>query len=90
MWKGNIVAGCEIALLHNQFNTDFGTCNNGAVVGRGVRNESNCYTSQLTVLVTPDLNGRTIECHSDDGVREILVNFTTLLLTRGILITYTQ
>ena len=84
MWKGNVLVGCEVALLHNQFDTDFGTCNNGAVVGRGVRNENNCYTSQLTVLVTPDLNGRTIECHNDNGIQETPVNSTTLLLTTGL------
>ena len=38
------------------------SCSNGALVGEGIGNISNDYTSQLSVMANSDLNGTTIEC----------------------------
>ena len=87
MWSGSIIqTGCEITLLHAQFESSTGTCNNGALVGQGIREENNCFTSQLTVQVTPDLVGRTIKCSIDYGREVALINTTILHLTTGMLI----
>ena len=87
MWSGSIIqTGCEITLLHAQFESSTGICNNGAVIGLGVREENNCYTSQLTIQVTPDLDGRTVDCSVDYGPQGggvTVINTTTLLLSTG-------
>ena len=58
VWKGGAFH-CpsnkhEIELLHSRFTSEsedeaFGYCNDGAIVGRGLRVENNSYTSQLNV-----------------------------------------
>ena len=91
VWNGSITAGnCTITLIHSHFEagTAHGFCNtssNSRVTARGVGVENNnCYISQLTVLATPDLDGRTIECcieYSPTNVTHI--GTKTLTLTRG-------
>jgi hypothetical protein len=74
-----------ILLLHNRFSSskgDYGSCNNGAIVGRSVSAEGNSYTSQLNVTITPDTAGKTIECEYDDGPIVTLV-FTSVIPTTG-------
>lgn len=68
----------EIALLHSRFNTPTGTsgtCNNGKVLGYSlpVDNSSNCYTSLLCIMVTPDMIEKSIRCAHDNGtaIKEI-------------------
>ena len=42
-----------------------------------------CYTSQLTVMITPDLNGTVISCEHDSGpVVEFIGNYS-IILTSG-------
>ena len=63
----------EIGLLHSDFTVQGGglystpICNNGNVVGRIVRAENGCYTSQLNVTLTSDIIGQSIECAYDNG-----------------------
>lgn len=55
----------EISLLHNRFSStegDYGSCNNGSIVGQSLGIEGNNYTSQLNVTVTPDTAGTMIMC----------------------------
>ena len=74
VWQGSAL-NCEntvntILLLHSRFTSDDGTsstCNNGDIVGQSLRFENGLYTSQLKVKVRPDLIGRTVECHYDNG-----------------------
>ena len=76
--------GCQILLPHiypDSYHSIL--CNNGAVVGRGVEVNNNCFTSQLTVLLTPDLNQRTIQCSVDTGVEVIAIGAALLLFTTG-------
>ena len=76
VFQGNplncISSNNEITLLHSRFNTDTGnntTCNDGKILGYSlpVDNSSNCYISQLCIMVTPDMIGKTIRCAYDDG-----------------------
>ena len=79
-------SGCMIVLPHNEFasSNSVAYCNNRAVVGRGVSQENDCYTSTLSLAATPDLEGRTIVCQLDN-VTVTTINTTTLFLTRGML-----
>ena len=85
MWRGTVIsAGCEVALLHSNFGDPGAArrvCNNGAVVGYSIGVENNCYTSQLDILVSPELNGRTVECSIDDGVTISPIGTATLSIT---------
>ena len=74
--------GCQIGLRHI-YTGSSGICNNGAVIGRVVEVNNNCFTSQLTVLLTPDLNQRTIQCSVDTGSVEITIGAAQLLFTTG-------
>ena len=73
IWKGTVFRSCnieEITLLHNRFQSNGGTvhvCNDRAIVARIVSVEGNNYTSQLSVVVTPEIVGNSIECRHDNG-----------------------
>ena len=56
--------GSLISLRHSLFvsNQAFGICNNGDIVGRGIRVVDNCYTSQLNVTVRESFNNKTVQC----------------------------
>ena len=53
------------------------------MIGRGVEVNNNCFTSQLTVLLTPDLNRRTIQCSVVTGDEIIAIGAAQLLFTTG-------
>ena len=57
-----------------------GTCNNGAIVARILSVEGNNYTSQLSITVTPDTAGKTIECVHDNWTHAILT-YTSIVPT---------
>ena len=70
----------EIILLHGGFMSSNGTyseCNNGAIMARSLGVKGSNYTSQLTVSVTSDLNGKTIMCIYDS----FPINKTILIST---------
>ena len=54
------------------------TCNNGAIVARGLSVEGNSYTSQFNVTITPDTAGKTIECVHYNWTQDILI-FTLII-----------
>ena len=88
VWSGTVMeSNCMIVLPHNEFasNNSVAYCNNRAVVGRGVSQENDCYTSTLSIPATPDLEGRTIVCQLDNVI-VTTINTTTLSLTRGMVI----
>lgn len=72
VWRGSSLQGCsnnQITLFHGQFSR--GTvvrCNGGSVVGRSVRVDDNCYTSQLEIFVGANLIGTTVSCFYDNGL----------------------
>ena len=63
----------EVILRHSQFNTESGTsgsCNDRTLIkARSLGVINSCFSSQLNVTVTSDLNNRTIRCsHSSDTI----------------------
>ena len=57
IWQGSAFncsgSGNMILLIHSQYGMSVTQgCRNGALVGEGVRNNSNDYTSQLSVMAT--------------------------------------
>ena len=81
VWSGTAfdcpMDGSLIILRHSQFASDsnqaFGTCNNGDIVGHGIRVVDNCYTSQLNVTVRESYNNKTVQCvlNSNEGMRTV-------------------
>ena len=71
LWNGTVFSSCpqgEIILPHSQFTStrsSIDTCNDGDIVGRGLRIEGNNYTSQINVTITPDTVGKNIVCAYD-------------------------
>ena len=71
VWRGSAfdcsVAGNEIVLPHDRFTSGEAVCNNGFIVGRGIEVVNNSYyTSQLYVMISSSLIGKTIECVHDN------------------------
>ena len=82
----------EILLLHQRFRLDgaFGTYNNGTIVTQSIRVQNGSYTSQLSVNVSDDVIGKTIECAYDSYINGTAIgntvgSFTVPLIT-GMLI----
>ena len=63
----------EIILAHTQFDMPTGTskiCNSGRVHGHSLSTNGSgpCYTSQLHIMVSPDMIGKSITCVNDNGI----------------------
>ena len=76
LWMGtafNCANG--ILLRHGLFDSRdvTGVCNGGAIKGRSLGVENECYTSELNVTVSPTLNNKTITCthNSDRGIDNV-------------------
>ena len=86
VWQGTAFdcARNEILLRHSQFEsqTAIGECNNGAIIGRGIRSFDNAFTSQLNVSVTTNLHGKTVECVYDNGTTTTIGN-SSIVITTG-------
>ena len=72
--------GNEISLQHNRFLEAIGSCNDGAIVGRGVAMDSNCFTSRLNLTLSSALVGRSVSCSTDDGSRQTVIGTVVLTL----------
>ena len=73
--------GGEISLQHLHFLQTVGSCNNRAIVGQGVAEDNNRFTSRLSVTMTSELVGRTVTCSVDDGATATSVGTLTLSLS---------
>ena len=85
VWRGNIIANdCEITLRHTDFPSATGMCSQGnlRVIGRGIEVQNSCYISQLTLMITSNMNNKTVECHKDDG-SDILIGVLTLYFSQS-------
>ena len=96
VWQGsafNCTSG-EISLFHDRYESDggdFGYCNNGDIVGRSLRAVSSSnftmtsYVSQLSVIVSSNTIGKSIECVHDDGTTQTptIVGHSTITATTG-------
>ena len=91
VWRGSAFSGCSnnhIQLRHTQFEagTAVGECNDGVIVGHGVKMVDLNFTSQLIIHldVNSTLEGRTVECVYNDGLHETVTgNYTITNYTRG-------
>ena len=87
VWSGSALDCISgISLRHGLFiDTGYanGTCNNGAVFARITSNTGGRYTSQLIINASLNFNGESIQCHFDDGLRETLVNTSTIRIISG-------
>lgn len=91
MWQGSAFqcpqSSNEIVFRHAQFLGSVGVCNDGALRAHGVSIQSpDCFVSNLTVYITPDLEGRTVRCEHDNGFTVVVVRSFTLNITRSELI----
>jgi hypothetical protein len=90
LWRGTAfncsINGHEISLRHTSFKTPdgaFDQCNNGNITGHSLRVEGDHYTSQIHVLFTPDLLGRTIECIYNNLTSYQLIGNSTIVIITG-------
>ena len=87
VWRGSAL-DCSrgISLDHGQFmDTGHanGTCNGGAIFSRITSHVGDRFTSQLIVNTSLDMNGKEIECVSDNGRDRTPVSTNTIRLTTG-------
>ena len=83
VWVLDNTQECEIQLRHSRFASDtvIGSCMNGAVEGRSIKVENDFYTSQLNVLASTNVNGKTIRCDYDNGISPIEIGTSTFTLS---------
>lgn len=71
VWSGSafMCEGNEISLRHGRFTNSeaIGSCNDEAIVGRGVASNGTQFTSQLDVILSSELLGDTVSCSVEDG-----------------------
>jgi hypothetical protein len=88
VWRGSAFncddTGNEIILLYSRFGTAE-VCNDGAIIGRIISVENDTYVSQLTVVVSAKMTGKSINCFHDGpaGAPEELIGSSVLTLTTG-------
>ena len=90
MWQGSAfdcpLSLNEISLRHSDFArmNARGECNDGAIVAQAqsVTGED-CFNSQLMVLVSPSMQGQTLQCHYDNGLTMTMISVIAINLTRG-------
>ena len=88
VWQGSAFhcpqSSDEIALRHAQFLESVGVCNDGAICAHADSILSpDCFISNLTVYITPALDGRTVRCEYDNGITVTLVRSFTLNITKS-------
>ena len=85
LWEGSVFvcAGNSIVLLHTQYGGGgtSGVCNGGEVTARSIEVNNNCYTSRLSIRVSPSFNNKTIKCTyvSTMGIETIGLSSLTVL-----------
>lgn len=88
VWQGTAFdcpqSSNEIALRHAQFWGSVGVCNGGDICAHADSIQlPDCYTSNLTVYITPALEGRTVRCEYDNGITVKIIRSFTLNITRS-------
>lgn len=82
VWSGSAFtcAGGEIILLHSDFPSGTsGECSDAITAySNGPRVESECYTSQLRVNVSSEMNNKTITCSGSGIVGETFLLVTSI------------
>ena len=90
IWQGTLFDLCQdgsITLRHTQFRNGRGTTrlcgSSGVVNGRGIGVEGDVYTSQLTINVSSEMQGKTVACVHNNGSSMTTVGSSQILLTTG-------
>ena len=85
VWNGSIMEPpeCKIQLQHFEFLSRNERCNSGAVIGQAIETNGSCYTSRLSVLVTPNIDGGDVSCNVDIAQDEIPINTMIINITPG-------
>ena len=93
IWKGNAFDDrcvSEIVLIHQRYTSPgaYISCSNETIVARGLPVEVNeTYTSQLSVTLTTDLLGKSIECHHENGTLSSVTKVASTGISPGTAIT---
>lgn len=86
VWGGTAVpreCGDRI-LRHSQFSEGvIISCPDGSIVAESLSDDNDCYTSQLTVTIRPEINGTSITCKYDNGSQSFLLGEYTIIVTSG-------
>ena len=56
----------EVIIFHSNFARPQ-ACNNGAIIGQGIRVENDTFISQLMIRTSDETNGSSIVCAHDTG-----------------------
>ena len=89
VWQGPAVLHqCQsnglLRLRHSEFNTSHGITEScDGIVARSVGKRNNSYFSQLTIIVSQELNGSEVVCAHDNGVSINPIGSRTIILTTG-------
>ena len=88
MWQGTAFqcpqSSNEISLRHAQFLGSVGVCNDGAICAHADSIPSpNHFLSNLTVHITPSLEGQTVRCEHDDGTTVLIIDSFVLNITKS-------
>jgi hypothetical protein len=91
VWQGSAVlhqcpgqSNGLFRLRHSEFNTSRGITEScGGIVARSIGKISNTYFSQLTVIVSQELNGSEVECAHDNGASINRIGSRIITLTTG-------
>ena len=76
----------QILLRHSGFGSEtnsMGMCNNGDIIGEGIQVIDTLFISELRVTVSSDVVGKQVACYHENGVSEILIGNSTIVLTNG-------
>ena len=73
----------EITLFNTDRMGESRKCNDGKISGFSLTAENNSYTSQLNVLVSSEMIGRTIGCFHDRGGSTAEIGSSNLMITAG-------
>jgi TctA family transporter len=89
VWRGSIfncpTSGNQILFRHNIFKNEDEVsriCNNGDIIAYSSEVTNNSYSSQLNVIVSPEMHNGTVECIQQD-FNEISIGTCTLILATG-------
>jgi hypothetical protein len=89
IWKGTAF---DCSSINNEFTIFHSTndisempkyCSNGAIIGRAVGTKNDSYTSQITIQVSDEFNGKTVDCVHDDGTNFTEIGSAILNITTG-------
>ena len=86
VWEGAAFQclGNSITLRHNRFSSSEGVSGEcGNIVARSIDVNNNCYTSQLSVVISENLNNKSVLCTYDFGTGMKIIGTSTLIVVEG-------